>query len=162
MTTEGRVRHLSWLVPAIALVASAATAIAVMAPAAFASKGPNVQLAVNTAVSVIAIVAGTLLFGRFRESRALGDLLLVVAFLLLLLSNLGFAAVPALIGGDTTGRFADWASEVGRFSAYLTLTAAAFSPPRHFASPRRPALAALAGSLALLAVIGVAVAVLGS
>src|SRR5215212_10880588 len=161
MTDEDRVQHVSWLLPTLALVATAATVANILEPGAFTAKGPNLQLAVNTAISVVAVIAATLLFGRFRESHSLGDLLLVVAFLLILVANFCLASLPRVIEGAAIDRFSAWGSDLGRFSAYVLLAAAAFCPPRRITFARRAMLITAASSVALLAVIAGAIALLG-
>jgi signal transduction histidine kinase len=149
------------LLVAVSVAAATLTILIGILPAGeLAGHSPALHLAIDTAVSVIALVAGWLLLARFRESRTLGDLLLVSAFLLLLGANLCFSSIPALFGYPH-GNFATWASAAGRLSGALALAAAAFWPPRDLASPRRAIVFAGTGCFALLAAIGVAVALLG-
>src|SRR5829696_2364789 len=149
------------LMVAVAAVAAALTALAALVPPAqLAIESAGLQVAIDTAVSVIALLAASLLLGRFRESRELGDLLLVAAFLVLLLANVCFSTVPGLFG-TPVDKFSTWASAGGRLTGSFLLAAAAFGPPRRVADPERAMVTTLAGVVALLAVLGVAVGLLG-
>jgi len=148
------------LTAAVAAAAALLTLIALLPEGDLAVESSGLQVAIDTAVSVIALLAASLLAGRFRETRELGDLLLVAAFLVLLLANLFFSTVPAL-GGDSTDRFSTWSAAGGRLFGSVLLAGAAFCPRRGLRQPGRAPAITLAGAVALLAAIGVAVSLLG-
>lgn len=149
------------LVAAVATTGAVLTVSAAVAPVTgFAGRSPALHVAIDTAVSIIALLACSLLLGRFRENRTLADLLLVTAFLTLSLTNLCFSTMPAVVGASAD-QFTTWSSAAGRLFGALALAAAALCPPRCLAAPRRATLYAFGGCAALLGVIGAAVALLG-
>jgi signal transduction histidine kinase len=63
----------------------------------FAYWQPLLHVAMETATSLVALLAGFLVFGRLRRANWLNDLLLACALALLALLNLFFLNVPALV-----------------------------------------------------------------
>jgi signal transduction histidine kinase len=133
---------------------------AILFPRAAVFNAPGLQLFVSTVVALIGLLAAFLLFERFRDTHALADLVLVAAFLVLLLTNLGFATVPDLLTRPPSG-FATWSAAVGRLFAFLGLAVAAFSRPRQLAG-QRTMWAVLGLSVGLVLAIGLATALLGA
>jgi signal transduction histidine kinase len=144
----------------IAAAAVVSALVIVLPPGEVAGQSAALHVAIDTAVSVIALVAGALLVNRFWESRALGDLLLVTAFLLLLVVNLCFSSLPALLGYSQSG-FAVWSSAAGRLTGALALAAAAIWPPQQVESRSRAILVSVAGGILLLGAIALVVTLLG-
>jgi signal transduction histidine kinase len=126
----------------------------------FAYSSRPLHVAIETAASIVGLVAAYLLLGRFRRSGSLGDLLLVGAFVLLAATNLCFSTLPSLSGG-APGRFETWSPVAGRMLGAMALAAAAVAPTRRVRAPGRDLLITLGGCGAALAVIGGGVALLG-
>jgi signal transduction histidine kinase len=91
-----RLRRLAY----VCAVASAGTTIAValVARLNFAYHAPSLHVALETTAAITASAAAFLLLGRFRRTGYLDELLLSAGLLLLTLSNLAFAALPAAFG----------------------------------------------------------------
>jgi signal transduction histidine kinase len=113
---------------------------------------------VETAAALIALLTAYLVTGRFRRSGSVSDLILAEALLLLGLSNLVFAALPAALGNGQAPLISSWAAMIAGVFAAFVFAFAAFLPPRRLSHP----LAALAGASActvlFLFVVVVAVA----
>jgi len=149
------------LITTVAVVAALLTLVGLLIPKPEVDvEGPDFQVAIDTAVSVIALLAASLLFGRFRDTQDLDDLLLVAAFLVLLLANLSFSTIPSLAGVFDED-FPTWASTGGRLAGSLLLAIAAFWPPRRVANAGRAMAIALGGAVGVLAATGIAVGLAG-
>jgi signal transduction histidine kinase len=118
-----------------AVIATAAGAASVTAAVAavpslhFASRNPDLHVALLTAEALIALFSAYLLLGRLRRRGALEDLLLCMALAVMAFSNLVFAAVPAVFSSDTSV-FSTWSSLVGRLLGATLFAAAAIAPSR--------------------------------
>ncbi len=135
----------------IAVVSCVATfAVALLPQLHFAYRQPLMHVALETAASLIALLAGFLVFGRLLRASRLNELLLACALALLTLLNLFFLTVPALAQLVPHGQVA-WAELIGSSLGAILFALAAFAPRRRL---RRPGLV-LAGGAA-----GVATAVL--
>ena len=73
-------------------------AVALLPQMHFAYWQPLLHVALETAASLIALLAGFLVLGRLRRVGWLNDLLLACALALLALLNLFLLTVPALVG----------------------------------------------------------------
>jgi signal transduction histidine kinase len=143
-----------------AVIATAAGAASVTAAVAavpslhFAYRNPELHVALLTAEALIALFSAFLLLGRLRRRGALEDLLLCMALAVLAVSNLLFAAVPAVISTDTSV-FSTWSSLLGRLLGATLFAAAAIVPSRrlHLSNGQRAvvwaAVAAVLGIIAL-------------
>jgi signal transduction histidine kinase len=145
-----------------AVVATAAAAALVTAAVAvlpglhFAYRNPDLRVSLLTAEALIALLAGYLVLGRFRRRRALDDLVLGVAFAVMAVSNLLFAALPAIVGRDTSV-FSTWSALSGRLVGAALFAAAAVVPSRRVRMSRGRLVAVWAGVGAVLAMIAVGV-----
>ena len=126
----------------------------------FAYASRPLHVAIETAASIIGLIAAYLLLGRFRRSGSVSDLLLVGAFVLLAATNLCFSTLPSLSGGPP-GRFETWSPVAGRLLGALAMAAAAVAPTRRLRAPSRGLLITLGGCGGALAVIAGGVALLG-
>jgi signal transduction histidine kinase len=140
--------------------ALATLVISVLPSVDFAYSSRSLHVAIETAASIIGLLAAYLVLGRFRRSASLRDLLLVGAFLLLAATNLCFSTLPSLSGGPP-GRFETWSPVAGRLLGALAMTAAAVAPTRRVRAPGRDLLLTLGACGAALAVIAGGVALLG-
>lgn len=89
---------------------------------------PELQAALETAASLIALLSGFLAFGRRRRGR-LTDLALACALGVIALSNLGFVLVPTLTG-HAASNFAAWLAIISRSLGSLLFGITAFLPDR--------------------------------
>jgi signal transduction histidine kinase len=110
---------------------------------------PWLHAALETAASLIALLAGFLFFGRLRRARWLNELLLACGLALLALLNLFLLIVPA-VAPLAPAELVAWAALLCSLLAAVLFALAAFVPPRRL----RPSLV-LGGGVA-----GVATAVL--
>src|SRR5919106_6906872 len=85
-------------VVAAAIAAAVATALVVFVPVLhFAYRQHELHVGLETAAALIGLLGSYLLFGRFRRRRRLDDLVLFIALALFALTNLLFAAIPAMV-----------------------------------------------------------------
>lgn len=147
------------LVTGLSLLAAAATLLVSATSAiSFGYRSPAAHVAIETAASVVAIVAAFLVLGRFRETRRAADLALLAALAVLGATNLVFSTALAIAGVEDSN-FAIWASLAGRTSGAAALALAAFTPWRRLERPGPGLALALGGAAAVMgaaAVIGVA------
>ena len=102
------------LVIATAVATLAVTALVVALPGLHpAYRNLELHIALQTAEALIGLLAAYLFLGRFRRRERLDDLALAIAFTVLALSNLLFAAVPTVVGADTS-KFSTWSAVAGR------------------------------------------------
>ncbi|HEX4325066.1 MAG TPA: ATP-binding protein [Gaiellaceae bacterium] len=81
--------------------AGATVAVALVARLDFAIRAPSLHVALETTAAISASAAAFLLLGRYRRTGFLEELLLSAGLLLLALSNLAFAALPAAFHSET-------------------------------------------------------------
>lgn len=124
-------------------------AVALLPQLHFAYWQPLLHAALETAASLIALLAGFLFFGRLRRARRLNELLLACALALLALLNFFLLTVPA-VAPLAPPELMAWAALLCSSLGAVLFALAAFVPPRRL----RPGLV-LAGGVA-----GVATAVL--
>ena len=118
------------LVIVAAVVVASTTAVVVLDPASrFAFGQPELQVALQTAASLIAFLAGFLAFGRLRRLGRLTDLALACALGVITSSNVFFATVPTLAGLAASSYFA-WSATFSRSLGCLLFAVAAFVPAR--------------------------------
>jgi signal transduction histidine kinase len=136
-----------------AAFAAGMTAVASLVPgASLAYRSPQLHVALETATALISFLVAYLVFGRFRESKRLDDLMLVCALVLIASTSLVFSALPHTVPAEGARNFSVWASVGGAVLGALTLALAAFAPSRRVASPRRASvIAALSCAGAIIA-----------
>ena len=125
-----------------------------------AYRNPSLHVAVETAAALISIVAAQLIYGRFRQSYEVGDLLLTASLAVFAVASLLFSIIPELTGAEL-GAFATWAAVSTRLLGAALMALAAVVPSQSLHHPRRDArrlliactlaLGALALTVALLA-----------
>jgi signal transduction histidine kinase len=159
-SVSARSADLRALTIATAVLGAVATVVVAASPAVrFAYEAPSLHIFLETTAGLIALLAAYLVFGRFRESSRLDDLVLSCGLAVLSASSLLFHTLPPATGLDG-GRFVTWAPLVGRVLGALLLTGAAFSSARKIRHPRRSALTLFGAVGLLLAAVGLFVAVL--
>ena len=140
------------LVIVAAVVSGTATALVVVDPGLRPAFGqPKLQVALETAASLIALVAAFLAFGGLRRRSRLTDLALVCALGVMALSNVFFATVPAL-AGLAASNFLASSAIISRSLGCMLFGVAAFVPARRVRRIGRAqviVLACMAGGLIL-------------
>ncbi len=113
-----------------AILSGAATlAVAVLPQLSLVYDWPNAHLELETAGSLIALLASVLVFGRLRRRTRLNELMLACGLAALALADLFFVTVPPLsdqVPQDPTG----WAALVGRSLGTVLFALAALVPRR--------------------------------
>jgi signal transduction histidine kinase len=114
-------------------------------------------VAIETAVTLIALLAGLLVLGRFRRAPALRDGVIAAALLMLALTNLCFSVVP-WIADQQPGSFDTWTPIAGRLIGAAGLAFGAWLP----ATPVRRPRAAVIRTTVVIGVALAAIALLGA
>jgi signal transduction histidine kinase len=158
-------RRISRLAPVIVasaagLAALATLLISVLPVASFAYRSPSGHVGLETGAALIAVLAAFLVYGRFRRTAQLRDLVLFAGLATLAGTSLLLSAALAIAGADPDG-FATWAPLLGRTLGAVGLAAAAFMPARRLVHPGRGALLAVAVVACSLAAVAALVAILG-
>jgi signal transduction histidine kinase len=144
-----------------ASLAATFTAVLVLAPITrFAYRSPSLHVAVETAAAMISLLAAQLVYGRFRRSLELRDLVLSAALAVLAAVNLCLSAAPAIAAGRPDA-LATWAARGGRLLGGALLLMAAFVPDGRVRGPERSAWMLIGGSMAALGVIAVSAILVG-
>jgi signal transduction histidine kinase len=149
------------LIGAVAISGLATCLVIALPPLHFAYRQSALHVALETSAALIALLAAYLVFGRFQRHRHLNDLVLCYALVLLALSNLFFASIPAITGDGST-RFATWCAASGRLLGTAGFCAAAFAPPLVVRLRRLRLTAVLITVPALLALVALTVDLLGT
>ena len=136
--------HAAVVVTAIVLVAvTAALALAPQLHLGYPQEA--VDLALDTAASVIGLLACFLVFGRLRRRTRLNELLLAGALAVLALSNLFLCTVPVVAGWEPDD-LTVWLAPVAMSFGALLFVLAAFLPDRQL-RPSGPLLVVGAGAV---------------
>jgi signal transduction histidine kinase len=136
--------------------ASVTAAVAAIPSLHFGYRNPDLHVALLTAEALIGLLSAYLLLGRLRRRGALEDLLLCMALAVLAVSNLVFAAVPAVFSTDTSV-FSTWSSLLGRLLGATLFAAAAIVPSRRIHISKGQLVAVWAAVAAVLGIIALAV-----
>jgi len=146
------------LLLAVAVGAGTTTLVALL-PSWRAPQGrPTLHAEIVTASALVALLVALLAIGRYRRHPAARDLFLAVALAVLGVSNLLFTAVPAATG-RTAGGLATWLPASGRLLAAGLLAAAALAPAGSVHRPARTARLLAGGTLAVLGLLAVVLAI---
>ena len=136
--------HAAVVVTAIVLVAvTAALALAPQLHLGYPQEAAD--LALDTAASVIGLLACFLVFGRLRRRTRLNELLLAGALAVLALSNLFLCTVPVVAGWEPDD-LTVWLAPVAMSFGALLFVLAAFLPDRQL-RPSGPLLVVGAGAV---------------
>jgi signal transduction histidine kinase len=135
-----------------ALAAAAGSGVAtftavVLPPVSFTSREPLLHVALETAASLIALLAGSLVFGRFLRQSRFDELVLASALAVFTLINIFLLTMPALAKmfmSDLTV----WALPAGRSLGAVLFAFAAFAPRRPLRRPGLLLAASVAGGSA--------------
>lgn len=142
-----------------AALGAAVTLVSLLPLTSVAYRSATLHVAFETTATLIALLGGVLLMGRFLRAPARPELLLAGSLLLLGLTNLLFSVVPWVADAEP-GSFDTWAPIAGRLLGAAGLALGAVLRPTPVRRPRRAALQALGTVLAALLVIGLGAAAL--
>lgn len=132
------------------LVASVLTVLVVTAALAglpfvrYAYRAPGLQIALHTADAVIALVVAYLVYGRYRQTSRVRDLLLASSLTVLATANLPFTALPQALAMQRDSELDQWAPLLVRTFGTVLFAAAALTP-RSVRLDRRTARRAVLG-----------------
>jgi signal transduction histidine kinase len=126
----------------------------------FAYRSPTLHAAAETAAAGISLLAALLIYGRFRHTLQLRDLLLTAALVTAAAAELLFSAIPA-IAELGPSRFAGWAPIPARLLAAWLFAAAAVVPNRELRRAGHDARLLLGACALVLAGVAVGVVALG-
>jgi signal transduction histidine kinase len=115
---------------------------------------PAQQVALETIASIVALLAGFLVFGRLQRNSCLDELVLAAALAVITLSNMFFVLVPMLVGRAPANPVM-WSAITGRAAGCLLFAGAAFVPVVRLRQPRQAQWLAAAGVLGILVLTAV-------
>ena len=148
---------------ATAILGGLATVLVTVLPELqFAYREPELHIGFESAAALIGLLVSYLVFGRFQRRRRLDDLALFMALSVFAISNLFFAAVPAMVFDVGSAKFSTWAALSGGLLGAAALAAGAFVPARRLHLSRRLTAAVLLSPVALLAATALVVGLLVS
>lgn len=146
------------LMAAASVVGAAAVgALAVLPQLQLVRRAVSPHVALETAASLIALLAGFLVFGRLRRRGGLNDLHLTQALAVLLLLNICLLAMPAWAPSPSRNLIV-WVLLVGRPLAAALFALAAFTPERRLWRPGRALIASIAAGSTLVLLLAAALA----
>jgi len=137
-------------------VGVAAGVIAVLPQLQFTHRGASLHVTLETAASLIALLAGFLVFGRLRRRGGVNELLLACALAVLSLLNICLLTMPQ-VSSPVSKDLLVWVVLTGRSLAAALFAVAAFASHRQL---RRPVLALAASVAGLCAIVLLVAAVL--
>jgi signal transduction histidine kinase len=145
---------------AAAAVCTLVTALGFLPPPAARSyANPSLRVVLETATTLVALLAAYLVFGRYRLSRRTSDFVLVCALELIALRSIFFAAHPA-VAPEELGIFATWAQVAAAVAGAAAFAAGAFAPDSRIRHRRRVAVVLLGLPLVVGAIATVEAAVI--
>jgi signal transduction histidine kinase len=128
----------------------------------FAYRRPSVHIALDTLAAFVALLTAFLVFGRFRKSGALSDIVLVVALVLFGFTNFFLSALPAMLFQNASQGFQTWAPITGRLLGTIAFTSSPFLPDGRLPRPERTAWTLLTSSFIVLVTVGILAVVFGA
>ena len=109
-----------------ALAAAATLGVAFLPFLRFAYRAPSLHVALETANALVALLLAYLIYGRFRQSGRLQELLLVGALGFVAVANLPLTAIPEAVAADEN--LSEWAPLGVRLVGTVSLAVAAMVP----------------------------------
>ena len=147
---------------AVALGAASVTVLLIVLPwTEPAYRSASGHAMIETAAALIALLVSYLVLGRFARDGQLTDLILGCALVILAMTNLAFAVIPAS-GGSAFDRLYLWTPVGGRLLGALGFAAAAVAGSRRILNRPHGAWPYVAGALATLVALAVVLALAGS
>ena len=123
-------------------------------------RGAPLRVAIEVTAAMASIIAAQLVYGRFRSTLQIRDLVLLLSLCLFAVTNLLFSAVPMLTPADP-GSFRAWAAVLGCVVSTALLAVAGLSGDRLLRRPKVALARALAAGGATMVIVAVAALVLG-
>jgi signal transduction histidine kinase len=149
-----RPRHLT--IAAADFAGAVSVAIILIPSLKFAYRSQSSHIMLETATAMIAVIAAVLVWGRFKNSGSMSDLLLLVGLCFFSLPKFIVPYIGDAFAADTS-RFSAWAMLVASVVGSALFTYAAFLPERRLAHPRQEAavvgLVSVAGAIAIGAIL---------
>ena len=119
-----------WLMRIVlGVVIAVTTAVALLPFVRYAYRAPELHIVIDTADAVIALIVAYLVYGRYRQSARLRDLLLASSLTLLAGANLPLHALPLAMSSADGGSADIWSALLVRMLGALLFAGAALSPP---------------------------------
>lgn len=130
-------RRVRGLIVAVAVVAAIATAAGyAFRDLRFSYVSSELRVALETAQTLVAALVTHLLYGRFRRTHLLRDLLLAYGMGLFAVANLFFVTAP-VVGPPAPGpEYETWTPLLNRLFAAVAIAWAAWIPDRRYHAPR--------------------------
>ena len=125
--------------------AAGTLAVSVLSAISLGYRNAELHVALETVAALVSALAAFLLYGRFRRTRTLRELILAQALTLLTCANLASALSPS--ASSTLDRNAVWVPLFVQMLAALSVAAAAYAPSRQVRSRQGPV--AVLGAIAL-------------
>ena len=135
------------------------TLVSLLPVTSVAYRSTTFHVAIETAATLIALLAAVLLTGRFLRAPMQGELVLAGSLLLLGLTNLCFSVIP-WVADEQPGSFDTWAPIAGRLLGAAGLALGSLLPAVPVRHPERALTQALGAVVAAVVVIGVGAAAL--
>jgi signal transduction histidine kinase len=147
-----------YLIAGATVIGAALTVLVVAVPAlAGGHRSLSLHIAIETAASLIALLAAYLVFGRFQQNALLSDLTLVVALTIFGLTNILFRTVPAVVSGEAElDGFALWAPICGALAGAFIFALAALAPEAPVGKPARYVVVSLLVAMVSFGVLAAA------
>ena len=141
------------LVAAVVVIAVVTVLLPVMTPVHYAYRGEIAHIVIETAATLISLLAAFILLGRYRQTHDRGELLLFIGLVLLFAANFARSVAPSYSGGNEG---VVWIPLAANLIASGVLVAAAFAPAGEIRGRRalRTAAAILGGAALVLVVMG--------
>ena len=151
-------RPRTWTLLAALLGGFATLLVLTLAQLDFAYRALGLHVALETAAGFVAFLVAHLVYGRFRQTGRIDDLVLTLSLGTIAFANFFFAAIPAAVSNGSTAPFATWAPLTGRLIGEALFAFAAFAPGRRLANPPRTARIGMVACFALLLAVAVGMA----
>jgi signal transduction histidine kinase len=147
-----------YLIAGATATGAAVTVLTIAVPALGGGhRSVSLHVAIETAASLIALLAAYLVFGRFQQNSHLSDLTLVCALAIFGLTNILFRTVPAVLSGEAeVDGFALWAPVWGAVVGALIFALAAFAREVPVTKPARYAVVSLLFVMVSMGVVAAA------
>ena len=121
----------------------------------FAYRQPPLRAGLETAETLVALLAAYLLIGRLRRTQSLADLVATVALITLAGGDLLFGAIPAISAAGDRDHVTGLAGVGARLLGALLFAAAALAPRKKLPKTLRTSLTAVGAACAVLVALGI-------
>lgn len=121
----------------------------------FAYRQPPLRAGLETAETLVALLAAYLLIGRLRRTHSLDDLVLTVALITLAGGDLLFGAIPAITAAGERDHVTGLAGVGARLLGALLFAAAALAPRKKLPRTLKTSLTAVGAACGVLTVLAV-------